>query len=139
VFPGAAGRLPGYFFFAYNPFMPSQNWIKLVVAILAGIALGIVYGWVIDPVEYVDATPDILREDYRVDYVLMVAEAYQAEQDSNQAARRLAILGSEPPAQIVNNALEYARNQEFTPDEMTLLQGLLTAMQLYQPAGEAVQ
>jgi hypothetical protein len=119
--------------------MSSRNWIKLVVAVIAGIALGIVYGWVIDPVEYVDATPDILRADYRADYVLMVAEAYQADQDSNQAARRLAILGSEPPARIVNSAIDYARAQDFTPDEITLLEGLLTAMQLYQPAGESIQ
>jgi len=139
VYPGAAGRLPGYFFFAYNPFMLSQNWVKIAVAIIVGIALGIIYGWMIDPVEYVNATPDILREDYRADYVLMVAEAYQAEQDSNRAARRLAILGSEPPAQIVNGAIEFASAQGYTPDEMTLLQGLLTAMQLYQPAGESAQ
>jgi hypothetical protein len=121
---------------AYNPCMSSKIWVRVIVAIVVGIAIGIVYGWVIDPVEYVDATPDILREDYRTDYVLMVAEAYQAEQDSDQAARRLAILGSEPPAQVVNNAIEYARTQEFSPDDITVLQALLTAMQLYQPAGE---
>jgi hypothetical protein len=69
----------------------------------------------------------------------MVAEAYQAEQNSNQAARRLAILGSKPPTKIVNGAIEYAQAQGFTPDEMILLQGLLTAMQLYQPAGETAQ
>ena len=119
--------------------MLSQNWVKIAVAIIVGIALGIIYGWMIEPVEYVNATPDILREDYRADYVLMVAEAYQAEQDSNRAARRLAILGSEPPAQIVNGAIEFASAQGYTPDEMTLLQGLLTAMQLYQPAGESAQ
>jgi hypothetical protein len=39
----------------------------------------------------------------------------------------------------VNGAIEYAQAQGFTPDEMILLQGLLTAMQLYQPAGETAQ
>ena len=117
--------------------MSSQNWIKITVAIIAGIILGLIYGWVIDPVEYTNATPNILREDYRTDYVLMVAEAYQAEQDQALAARRLAVFGSEAPAQIVSKATEYARAQSFTTDEITLLQGLLTAMQTYQPAGDA--
>jgi len=113
--------------------MTSSNWIKIIIAMIVGIALGLAYGWVIDPIEYTDVTPNILREDYRVDYVLMVAEAHQSEQDSETAARRLAILGSEPPAQIVTSALNFAIKNNFTQDEINLLQGLLTAMQTYQP------
>ncbi len=100
---------------------------------IIGIALGLIYGWVIQPVEYTDVTPNILREDYRADYVLMVAEAYQSEQNSETAAQRLAILGSEPPAQIVAATLEYAAKTNFSGNEITILQGLLTAMQTYQP------
>ncbi len=62
---------------------------------------GLLYGWVIDPVDFVDLTPDTLRADYRADYILMVAEAYQSENDLDLAARRLAIFGSDPPAEIV--------------------------------------
>ena len=58
------------------------------------------------------------------------------EQNPELAARRLAILGSDPPAQYVSGTIEYAQANGFTPDEMTLLQGLLTAMQTYQPAGD---
>lgn len=138
VSPGAAGVLPGYFFLFYNPPMSSKNWIKIVIAIIAGIAFGIIYGLVIDPVEYTDATPDNLSEDYRTDYILMVAEAYQSERDSSLAAQRLAMLGSDPPVQIVNNAIEYAQTQGFAQDDITLLQELLTAMQTYQPAGNTI-
>ena len=102
---------------------------------LVGVALGLVYGWVLAPVQYTDITPNILREDYRADYVLMVAEAYKTQQDPETAARRLAILGSETPAQIVTSALNYATNNSFTQNEILLLQGLLTAMQTYQPQG----
>lgn len=115
--------------------MTPSNWIKILIAVLIGIALGLVYGWVIAPVEYIDVTPNILREDYRADYVLMVAEANQNEQDPETAARRLAILGSESPAQIAASTLEYATNNGFTQNEILLLQGLLTAMQTYQPQG----
>ncbi len=113
--------------------MTSSNWFKIIIAMIIGIALGLVYGWVIDPIEYTDITPSILREDYRADYVLMVAEAHQSEQDSEISARRLAILGSESPEQIVASTLEFAIKNNFTQNETYLLQGLLTAMQTYQP------
>jgi len=134
VFPGAAGRLPGHFLFII-PHMSASNWIKIITAAGLGIIIGLIYGWAIDPIEYTDVTPGILRADYRADYVLMVAEAYQTEQDSGTAARRLAILSSEPPDGIVSTTLDYARINNFSQTEITLLQGLLSAMQTYQPDG----
>jgi hypothetical protein len=100
-----------------------------------GIALGLVYGWVIDPVEYVDTTPNTLRPDYRADYVLMVAEAYGSEQDAAAAARRLAILGSEGPGEIATSALQKARGYGFAAPDLELIQKLTTAMQAWQPPG----
>jgi len=115
--------------------MSSSNLIKLIAALAFGIAVGLLYGWVIDPIEYTDATPNILREDYRVDYVLMVAEAYQNDFDPQAAARSLAILGSDSPATITASALEYANSNGFSQTEIATLQNLLTAMQTYQPEG----
>ena len=122
----------------YNLIMSISSWIRIILAAIAGIALGLVYGWVIDPVEYVDVTPNILRADFRADYVMMVAEAHQSEQDLETSAKRLAMLGSESPAQIVTSTLDYAKKNNFTQNEIDLLQELLTAMQTYQPqeAGE---
>lgn len=115
--------------------MTSSNLIKFGIAVILGIALGLVYGWVIDPIEYTDVPPNILREDYRADYVLMVAEAYQNDSDSETAARRLAVLGSESPTLITTSILEYANNNGFMPNEIQALKSLLTAMQTYQPQG----
>jgi hypothetical protein len=115
--------------------MTSSNLIKVAVAAMLGIALGLIYGWVIDPIEYTDVPPNILREDYRADYVLMVAEAYQNEIDSETAARRLAVFGGESPALIAASTLEYAKQKAFTGNEIQALQNLLTAMQTYQPQG----
>ena len=115
----------------------NSNWIKFFIALAVGVTLGLVYGWKISPVQYTDAPPNILREDYRTDYVLMTAEAYQSERDAETAARRLAILGSESPAQIVTSALNYATNNGFSETEILLLQDLLTAMQTYQPQGDS--
>jgi len=115
--------------------MSSSNLIKIAIALIIGAAFGLVYGWLIDPVEYTDIPPGILREDYRMDYVLMVAEAYQHDFDPTAAARRLAILGSDPPAALAASALEYANRNNFTPNETQALQTLLTAMQTHQPQG----
>ena len=124
---------------AIAPFqMPLSRTIKLLLMLAIGLAFGLLYGWAIAPVEYSDAAPNILRADYRADYILMVAEAYRSERDADLAARRLAILGSEPPAQIVNEGITYARGQGFSSGEIDLLQNLLSTMQTYQPvSGDA--
>jgi hypothetical protein len=113
----------------------SSNLIKVLIAAAIGIGLGVMYGWVIDPVEFTNLTPGLLREDYRADYVLMVAEAYHGEIDAGAAARRLGVLSSETPAILVTKTLDYAHLNGFTQNEISLLQQLLAAMQTYQPQG----
>jgi len=109
------------------------RWLLILIALALGISLGLVYGWVIDPIQYTDITPDALRIDYRTDYVLMVAEAYHAEQDPALAARRLAVLGSEPPAVIAREADDFARQAGYPSDDLALIQDLAVAMQTWQP------
>ena len=109
------------------------RWFITLIALALGIALGLVYGWVIAPVQYTDVTPDALRIDYRTDYVLMVAEAYRAEQNPALAAQRLAVLGSKPPALITSEAEDYARQTGYSGDDLTLIQELSVALQTWQP------
>jgi hypothetical protein len=112
-------------------FMASTRWILTLLALVAGIGIGIAYGWYMDPVDYVDTTPDILRADYRADYVLMTAEAYQVEQDPGLAARRLAIFGTKSPSAIAADGLAYARANGFSDTEIVLIQELVTALQAW--------
>ena len=109
------------------------RWLSFLIALALGISFGLVYGWVINPVQYTDITPEALRVDYRTDYVLMVAEAYHAEGDPALAARRLAVLGSEPPAAIAGEAESYARQSGYPSDDLTLIQDLAVALQTWQP------
>ncbi|MBA4380788.1 MAG: hypothetical protein C0393_08995 [Anaerolinea sp.] len=110
-----------------------SRWQKFFIMIAVGLAAGLVYGWVISPVEYTNTTPDTLRADYRSDYVLMVAEVFHADQNVDQAARRLGILGSDPPARIAAQALNYAQQANFPESGLALLQSLATALQTWQP------
>jgi hypothetical protein len=112
-------------------FMKSSRWLFIFIALAVGTGLGLAYGWFVDPVEYFDLTPDTLRADYRTDYVLMVAEAYRAEQDPGLAARRLAILDSASPSSIASEGLAYARANGFADSDIALIQELVTAMQAW--------
>ena len=110
------------------------RWLRFFLMIVIGIGLGLLYAWVVDPVELVDTQPDTLREDYRADYVLMVAEAYQADKDLPLAVRRLGLLGANPPAQIVLQALQFAEGGQgskarYVEADLLLLRRLFDALQ----------
>ena len=111
------------------------RWIKFFVAILVGVALGLLYGWVVNPVEYVDTAPDTLRIDYKTDYVLMTAEAYQADSNLDLAIRRLALLGDASPVEMVFQAMVFAERAGYTDEDMGLMQGLLSALQAKELSG----
>ena len=111
--------------------MTTTRWILVIFALLAGIGIGIAYGWYMDPVEYFNTTPDTLRADYKADYVLMTAEAYRSEQDPGLAARRLAIFGTKSPSAIAADGLNYARDHGFSDAEIALMQELVTALQAW--------
>jgi len=111
--------------------MKSNRWILIIVALAIGVGIGLTYGWVLDPVDFFDLTPDTLRADYKADYVLMTAEAYRLEQDPGLAARRLAIFGSQSPSAIAADGLAYARANGFPDSDILLIQELVTAMQAW--------
>jgi hypothetical protein len=113
--------------------MSPQRWLYFILAVLIGVGLGLLYGRVISPVEYVDTTLDTLSPDYRADFVLMTAEIYQADQDIEAAARQIARLGSQPPADIAAGALDYARQIGYHPSDIALLEKLMAALQAWQP------
>lgn len=110
--------------------------VRLLVALLVGAALGLLYGWVVQPVRYVDTAPGSLRADYRTDYVLMVAQAYAADQDLQTAQVRLAGLGPQPPADLVTDGLTYAVDHGYTRLDLDTLNQLAIALRSAAPAAE---
>jgi hypothetical protein len=68
------------------------------LGILVGLALGFAIGWWLWPVQYTNTSPGALRRDYRDDYILMVAAAYElGDGDVEQAQRRLGLLDAQEP------------------------------------------
>jgi hypothetical protein len=115
-----------------------RRWILFLIVVFLGVGIGIAYGWWINPVKYVDTTPANLRSDYKTDYVLMVSEAYQAEGDLDAAARRLAVLGDDHPAEIVRQAMIFAAQNGYADSDQDLLSQLASALQTWSPASGAL-
>jgi len=109
------------------------RWLAFFVAIAVGVGIGLYYGWGVSPVSYVDTAPNTLREDYKADFVLMVAEAYQADGDLEAARRELALLGSDAPA-VVQQAIAFGAAHGYASQDLFVLRELLDAVQS-QPVG----
>lgn len=62
-------------------------------ALVVGFLLGLLFAYVLWPVEYFDTTPDLLRRDLQVDYMRMAIDSYQVNRDINLAVRRWLALG----------------------------------------------
>jgi hypothetical protein len=110
-----------------------SRWTKFLIAVAIGAAAGLFYGWVVNPVEYVDISPQNLRMDYKSDYVLMVAESYQVDHDLGLAVRQLALLGSTAPNAIVANALDYGLQHGYASQDLFLIQSLGEALSTWNP------
>lgn len=67
----------------------------LLTGLFIGFILGVLYAWVIQPVEYIDTAPSSLRPDFKEQYRAMIAVAYLANSDLVRARARLELLGDE--------------------------------------------
>ena len=80
--------------------MITRKSFAVIAALIAGIALGVLYAWVIQPVQLVDADVSQLREDLRVDYLRMVISSYAADSDAEAAIQRYESLGENKDATL---------------------------------------
>ncbi|MDQ4075406.1 MAG: hypothetical protein M3220_04075 [Chloroflexota bacterium] len=80
------------------------GWVLALVGLVIGLALGLAYAWLIDPIEYTNANPGDLAPGGKSAWVQMVADSYALTDDAQEVQRRL---------------------QFFEPDELQLLLGNL--------------
>lgn len=105
-----------------------SRWTIFLIVILLGLGLGLVYGWVINPVSFQDTTLNNLRKDYKTDYTLMVAEVYHQDNNLEWALNRLTLLEDSSPLTSVENALRFASEADYTLPDMFLLRDLHNAI-----------
>lgn len=108
--------------------------IGLIILTL-GAGLGLIYGWVLDPVEYVNTSPETLRIDYRTDIVLMVSEIYSHDSSIQDALDRLSWVDDRNSARSVNECVNYAEQMNFSGQDISQLQNLYTAISVLEQQG----
>ena len=108
--------------------------IWLGLGIILGIAVGLLIGWVVWPIEFTEADPTVLEDSYQHEYTVMIASAYALDQDLTKARQRLRSLGMEDVdgwllSVTVNHILSGADETEIVH-----LVKLSTDFDLYSPA-----
>mgnify|MGYP006921587055 CR=1 FL=1 len=109
--------------------------IFILIGFTVGAGLGLYLGWVAWPTEFSDATPALLEEAYRQEYVVMIATAYAQDDDLPRAEQRVRSLGPDGKAFLLDVTLDMILQAE---DETKIgdVVRLASAMGLYSPAME---
>lgn len=73
-----------------------------LLALLAGLGLGLVYAWTVLPARVTDSQPVALRADFKDHYRSAIAAAYSATGDRARAQARLSLLGDTDSIEALN-------------------------------------
>ena len=107
----------------------AREWAwRAIIGVALGLALGFAIGWWLWPVKYTNTSPAVLRQDYRDDYIVMVATAYEGEGDLEQARERLRALDPQEPAAPVIELAERLVEAGGGDDEIARLARLAWAL-----------
>ncbi|MEE9216047.1 MAG: hypothetical protein V3U32_01300 [Anaerolineales bacterium] len=97
----------------------NRRWVIPLVAAIIGVAIGMVYAWVINPVQWIDGEPQQLRADLQEDYLRMAIDSHSVNRDAELALIRFQALGdigsdtlvavSEDPQELSANAIQSFR------------------------------
>ena len=68
--------------------------VALILGVVLGLILGLIIGWGLWPVQWTDATPEVLRADLQEDYLRMAIDSFSRTNDQNAAVRRWDDLGA---------------------------------------------
>ena len=63
--------------------------LYLITGLVLGLILGIFYGWVINPTRYVDISPQSLLNEQKKQYMLLISQSYQANEDIGRSYARI--------------------------------------------------
>jgi hypothetical protein len=74
----------------------------ILLALVAGLGLGLVYSWVISPLRVFNAEPTTLRADFKDQYRSVIAAAYAATGNLPRAQARLSLLGDANSVEALN-------------------------------------
>lgn len=103
-------------------FVQKRPGLSVLLGVIAGLVLGLLWGWVIQPVEYTDASPAALHPDDQARYIRLAADNLSFGVDPREAFRswpgadavvcQLATQSTDPAEQQRLNALALVLNNQ---------------------------
>lgn len=79
-----------------------------LLGLVVGLAAGLYYTWMVNPVQYYNSLPSLMRSDYRADWIKMSALAYAQDGNLARAEARLNGLNRQEVQQQVARVLDEA-------------------------------
>ena len=112
-----------------------NRYIWFLLMIIIGAGIGLYYSWFIKPPDFVDAVFTNLRQDYKSDYILMVAEIYDMDHNRLEANHRIdAILDqNETKEWLVQNAVKNAEGLGYDPVDLRKMNQLFEVVTGLKP------
>lgn len=74
--------------------LTKKPWVLGVAGLILGLVLGLIYAWVIDPVEWTDAPIELLRADLQEEYLRMAIDSFSAMPNAELAQSRYNAIGA---------------------------------------------
>ena len=102
--------------------------IFALIALAAGIGLGLLIGWYVWPVSYTESAPMRMRQDWKDEAVWLAAQAFAYDHDLEAAQARLRVLGSDDLGKLVLDRTEKAITQNLSRLQIAHLARLAAAL-----------
>jgi hypothetical protein len=100
----------------------------LLLAVVAGVGLGLFIGWYVWPVTYTEAQPSRLRQDWKDEAIWMAAQAFAYDRDLEAAQSRLRPLGVADLGRLVLDRAERAIEQNWPAAQISYVARLAAAL-----------
>lgn len=100
----------------------------LLTGLMIGAALGVLYAWVLQPVQYTNTTPASLRADFKDQYRALIASAYMADGDLVRARARLDLLKDQDVYRVLAVQAQQSLAAGAAPQEARALGMLAVAL-----------
>jgi hypothetical protein len=110
--------------------LTQRKWVLPGIALVVGLVLGVGYAWGINPVKWVEGTPEQLRADVQQDFLRMAIDSYSINRDVDQAIKRYQSLG----ARAQQTLEEIGANPDKT--RPTDIQNFRAVVEIFKPSAE---
>lgn len=105
----------------------------LFTGLVIGLAGGILYSWLVAPVQFMDTDPASLHPDFRAEYRALIALAYLSDGDAGRALVRLELLRDQDPTAVLESQAKQAQKNKRPEREIQALAALAAELSQRPP------